>query len=185
MNITIGLNIMADKKYISEIKELMQEWDYEANKDLDPTKLTIGSNKKAWWKCYLCGHKWQTSICHRTREGRNSCPNCHHGHWSKGRKNLTQTNPDIVKDWNYIKNGKLTSDMFTENSRFEVWFKCHICGKELKTNIKNYSGCNVCKKLSENNLLLKYPEIVKEWHATKNGKLMPNNVSPASSKKIW
>ncbi len=58
MNITIGLNIMADKKYISEIKEFMQEWDYEANKDLDPTKLTIGSNKKAWWKCPKCGGKW-------------------------------------------------------------------------------------------------------------------------------
>ncbi len=140
---------MSEKKCISEIKKLMQEWDYEANKDLDPIKLTIGSNKKAWWKSYLCGHRWQTSISHRTREGRNSCPNCHYGHWSKGRKNLTQTNPDIVKDWDYTKNGKLTPDMFKPNSGHKVWWICPKCGYEYESKIghrigKHPTSCPKC-----------------------------------------
>ncbi len=49
---------MVEKKHISEIKDLMQEWDYEANKDLDPTKINIGSHKKVWWICKNCGYKW-------------------------------------------------------------------------------------------------------------------------------
>ena len=36
------------KKYLSENEALMKEWDWDANIELDPTKLTIGSNKKAW-----------------------------------------------------------------------------------------------------------------------------------------
>ena len=38
---------MDKKKYISEIPHLMQEWDWEANADLDPTKITCDSGKKA------------------------------------------------------------------------------------------------------------------------------------------
>jgi hypothetical protein len=35
------------------------------------------------------------------------------------------------------------------------------------------------------NLEALYPEIAKEWHPTKNGKLKPNMVTSKSSKKIW
>lgn len=35
-----------DKKYIIDNKELMKEWDWEKNKDLDPNKLVVGSEKK-------------------------------------------------------------------------------------------------------------------------------------------
>jgi hypothetical protein len=47
------------KQYLSENEELMKEWDWEANKDLDPTKITIGSHKKVYWNCLKCNHKWQ------------------------------------------------------------------------------------------------------------------------------
>ena len=33
---------MNDKKYIIDIPELMKEWDWEKNKDLDPNKLVVG-----------------------------------------------------------------------------------------------------------------------------------------------
>ena len=54
---------------------LLDEWDYELNKDLDPKILLPKSNKKVWWKCTKCAHKWFTSI--NSRIGRNSgCPAC-------------------------------------------------------------------------------------------------------------
>lgn len=37
----------------------------------------------------------------------------------------------------------------------------------------------------ENSLAAKYPEIAKEWHPTKNGKLKPENISYATHKKVW
>ena len=56
---------MKQKSYIIDNKELMSEWDWDANTDLDPKKLTTGSNKKAWWICKKCGHKWSADIHHR------------------------------------------------------------------------------------------------------------------------
>ena len=55
---------MAEKKYIIDNAELMAEWNWEKNNKLglDPTKLTCGANKKAWWTCYKCGYEWETKI---------------------------------------------------------------------------------------------------------------------------
>ena len=33
--------------------------------------------------------------------------------------------------------------------------------------------------------LIEYPHLVKEWHPTKNGDLIPENVTYGSKKKIW
>jgi hypothetical protein len=33
--------------------------------------------------------------------------------------------------------------------------------------------------------LSSYPELVKEWHPTKNGDLTPNNFTHGSHKKVW
>mgnify|MGYP002513226043 CR=1 FL=1 len=41
----------------------MSEWDWDANAELDPNKLTSGSNKKAWWKCSKCGYCFLQGIC--------------------------------------------------------------------------------------------------------------------------
>ena len=67
------------KKHLSEYTTLIQEWDYELNKDLDPTKLTYGSNKKAWWICPKCGNEYQATIAHRTAKNKpTGCPSCGH-----------------------------------------------------------------------------------------------------------
>ena len=62
-----------EKQYVSDNAQLMAEWNREKNTDVSPTQLTIGSHKKAWWKCQK-GHEWQASIYNRNRG--NSCPIC-------------------------------------------------------------------------------------------------------------
>ena len=54
--------------------ELLKEWDYQKNTDLDPSKLLPGSGKKAWWKCSRCGHERETIIANRTKG--HGCPKC-------------------------------------------------------------------------------------------------------------
>ena len=39
--------------------------------------------------------------------------------------------------------------------------------------------------MRDNNLLVKHPELAKQWHPTKNGKLKPYDVTPGSGKKVW
>lgn len=55
--------------------ELQKEWDYEANKDLDPKTLPQSSHTKVWWKCKQCNHKWQAEIRQRIKGSK--CPYCH------------------------------------------------------------------------------------------------------------
>ena len=42
-----------EKQYVSDNARLMAEWDWEKNNELglSPQTLTLGSGKKAWWKC--------------------------------------------------------------------------------------------------------------------------------------
>ena len=41
---------------------------------------------------------------------------------------LAELRPDLVKDWNYEKNGNLKPTMFGINSNDHVWWKCAKCG---------------------------------------------------------
>ncbi|WP_412474179.1 zinc-ribbon domain-containing protein [Halobacteriovorax sp. YZS-1-1] len=180
---------MVEKKYICNIPELMDEWDFEENKNLDPNKLLIGSNKTAAWICNLCGHKWKTSIYHRAIKG-SCCRKCS----SRRRKDfdinksIFKTHPEISKDWALDKNGKLSPEMFPKGSRYLVNWKCSSCGSEVKKSIKDYQGCKECKnakRIKKRNLETHFPNIAKEWHLDKNGNKLPSDFSPHSSKYAW
>lgn len=54
--------------------ELMKEWDYEKNTELNPHFLLPGSGKKAWWRCVQCGCVWRATIASRTKG--HGCPKC-------------------------------------------------------------------------------------------------------------
>ncbi len=62
------------KNYVCENPQLMAEWNWEKNIGFDPRKLTVGSNKKVWWKCNK-GHEWQAAISDINRG--NGCPQCY------------------------------------------------------------------------------------------------------------
>ena len=66
-----------EKRYVSDNAQLVAEWNWEKNNELnfEPQTLTLGSNKKIWWKCSE-GHEWQTTVAHRN-SGR-GCPYCAH-----------------------------------------------------------------------------------------------------------
>ncbi len=53
---------------------VLKEWDYNKNQNLDPKSLTPGSNKKVWWKCSKCGFEWESSI--KVRVKGHGCPQC-------------------------------------------------------------------------------------------------------------
>ncbi|MBE6422331.1 MAG: hypothetical protein E7024_02580 [Succinivibrio dextrinosolvens] len=172
-----------DKEYI------LKEWDYDLNQGLDPSELTYGSNKKVWWKCSFCGHRWRARVYNRVVKS-SSCPVCYHSKRKIFCKNdnLTVTNPKITLDWNMSKNGNLTPDMFTKNSRYKAWWKCHICGKEIHKEIKSYAGCINCKKqliLNERNMTITHPQLFREWNYKRNLNISPENYLSSSSQNVW
>ena len=57
--------------------ELAKEWNYEKNQGLRPEEITLGSEKKVWWRCAR-GHEWQASVYKRNTG--NGCPICSSGY---------------------------------------------------------------------------------------------------------
>jgi len=55
------------------IPDLLSEWDFERNTDINPRELTIGSSKKIWWVCKY-GHHWLCSAANRKKGS--GCPYC-------------------------------------------------------------------------------------------------------------
>ena len=75
------------QRYISEVPTLLNEWDWEKNKDaspysigyenITPNTITDGSNKRVWWICSSCKFEWQSVVAERNK-GHCGCPKCKH-----------------------------------------------------------------------------------------------------------
>ena len=70
--------------------ELMNEWDYEKNIDLSPDNIASKSHLRVWWKCSVCGNRWQTAVSNRTNLN-SGCPKC-----DDANKNKQQTCRKVV-----------------------------------------------------------------------------------------
>lgn len=77
-------------------------WDYEKNENLglQPEKLTVGTNREAWFKCPSDGEEWFAKINYMTKsfwkQGKSGCPNCGRGRGAvKGVNALEQVQKQI------------------------------------------------------------------------------------------
>ena len=186
---------MKIKKHLTEYPHLLKEWDYEKNL-IHPTKYVIGSSKKVWWKCSICGHEWETEIRHRTLRG-NDCPLCAKQKMTDNRlKSILKKkggikNPILLKEWDYEKNGDLLPQDITEGSNKKVWWKCSKCDYSWQAKILNRKvrNCPLCANRvvvsGINDLATTHPEIAKEWNYEKNGSLLPTQVTRGNGKKVW
>lgn len=55
--------------------KLLESWNWEKNRGLNPEFIPAVSGKKVWWKCPKCNHEWQARISHRTKRN-HGCPQC-------------------------------------------------------------------------------------------------------------
>ena len=176
------------KSLVSSNAQLMAEWNWEKNIGLDPSLLTLGSNKKAWWKCHE-GHEWQTLIYHRSKGS--NCPFCTGKKVFLGFNDLQTINPDLAKEWNYDKNNGLTPSEVTPSSNKKVWWKCSK-GHEWESTINHRTSGRRCPYCFSKTVLKGYndlqtinPTLAKEWNYDKNDKLSPTEVMSNSDKKVW
>ena len=173
---------------LKDNKELMKEYNFEKNIDIDLDSLTNGTGKKIWWKCNK-SHEWEASIDNRNRG--TGCPYCSGRKAIIGYNDLATINPSLAKEWNYERNGDLKPNMVKANTNKIVWWKCNK-GHEWKANIGNRNlgkNCPICSNhqvlQGYNDLATINPSIVKEWNYERNGDLKPTMVVSNNSKKVW
>ncbi len=169
---------MSKKIYLyDEYPQLVQEWDYKRNSDLDIKKITRSSSKSVWWICPLNPkHKWQAIIGKRTHS-KVGCPYC------SGKKVLKEESfaskySNILKEWDYKNNNKDPYEL-TENSNYRASWICkndssHRWKSQIYSRTKNGTGCKKCSyfnktKRRKNNLLIDtHPNVAKQWYAKDN-----------------
>jgi rubrerythrin len=142
---------------------LAEEWHPTKNGNLLPSMITQSAGCKVWWKCRVCGYEWETSPNKRT-DGR-GCPNCslkiQGENLVKNRIKrvgaLSDTNPELTKEWNYDRNGELTPDMITAGSSKNVWWRCSQCGYEWQQTVNTRNIGHSCPQCA-NEQQTSFPE---------------------------
>ena len=127
--------------------DLLSEWDAEKNLPLTPDEVAYGSAKKVWWIGGKCGHSYQAALNKRTSDG-TGCPYCtgSHAKLLVGFNDLATTNPEIVADWDYEKNGPLLPTMVMKGQHIKVWWK-GACGHSWESTVYHRvggRGCPIC-----------------------------------------
>lgn len=99
--------------------------------------------------------------------------------------------PDIAAEWHPTKNEPLTPHDVSYASGKKVWWRCedeHDWDAVVASRTSNGTGCRFCSgrcPTDATRLSVLYPDLVDEWHWTKNEPLTPDKVSYASHKKVW
>ncbi|MEG4583336.1 zinc-ribbon domain-containing protein [Microcoleus sp. MON1_C5] len=192
---------------------IRQYWNRPKNSEinLDPVTLSLGSGKKAWFKCPHDGNEWQaivaTIINQQWSKGNAGCRVCNgtherkRGEWGKAKPIGIQFPDEVAKYWFYEANNELGLDpmKLTIGSSKEAFFKCPIDGYEwvaplsqIKLSWKRgNSGCPACRgwvATKTTSLISIYPDYVLQyWDHEKNHQLglHPTALTKGSNQEAW
>ncbi len=178
--------------YLKDNKELMKEYDFEKNKDIDLDSITLGSEKTIWWICSK-GHSYQ-SIVYNRKKG-SGCPYCNGKKVLVGYNDLETKNPKLAKEWNYEKNGNLKPSNVTVGSSKIVFWRCNK-GHEWEAAVKSRNNGQNCPYCSNKKVLVGYndlytycinnhlEDIIDEFDKEKNSFIM-QDITAGSSIATW
>jgi hypothetical protein len=172
----------------SSFPEVASEWHPTKNGKNTPQTLTVASNVTSWWKCKE-GHEWQARITHRVNGSK--CPFCSGRDAIEGVNDLATTHPDLANQWDLSLNKKNSPRNTKAFSAYKAWWLCskkHSWKAAVSSRAVG-SGCPYCSGLlpiqGETDLGTLRPELVKEWHPTKNGQLLPSGFTVGTSQRVW
>ena len=172
-----------------ECPELTKEWHPTKNAGLTPYDVPPGTHQRVWWQCEN-GHEWLAQVNSRVRGSK--CPVCSNKKVQIGVNDLGTTHPEIAAQWHPTKNGTLKPQSVVYGNHRKVWWRCEK-GHEWEATILSRTtlgnGCPVCAGKvvipGVNDLASQKPHVAAQWHPTKNGVLMPRDVTPYSNRYVW
>lgn len=175
---------------LADHPRLLIELDPERNPPLSPTDISQGSGRRLWWRCPRgADHVWQAQV--RQRVLGSGCPFCA-GQRPSSTNSLAGAAPELATEWHPTRNGSLTAADVTRRSKRRVWWQCQkTTAHEWEATVDDRAagaGCPFCtgkRPSAARSLASAAPELAAEWHPTKNGSLVPFDVSTGSSRRVW
>lgn len=168
--------------------DIAHQWHPTLNGSLTPKMVVKSYSKKVWWKCDL-GHEFQSLA--NNRKDSSHCPVCSGKTVVPGFNDAATLLPQLVDKFHPTKNGDITMNSIGKSYAKKLWWIAD-CGHEIEALISNCSKkvpCPYCIGhkiiVGFNDLATTHPELVKEWHPTKNGTVTPEAVTIGGKNKIW
>ena len=136
-----------EKEYSIGNSQLIDEWDWEKNKGIDPFCVSLHSNKKYWWRCKDYNHSWETTAAKRAIG--HGCIFCSGQKVLRGFNDLESRYPDIAKEWDCSANKRKPDEVTAQSPKKKYWWICSKCGHNWNTSIYVRTvfrcGCPKCK----------------------------------------
>ncbi len=189
-------------------ENILEEWDTEKNYPLKPSDVAYGTRLVVWWLLPYDDPKtgkhfdfeWQESINTRTSQNL-GCPYLSNYRVWKGYNDLETCFYQIAAEWNYEKNYPLKPSDVVFGTPRKVWWKLNYHDERQNKDfvfeweasvVSRTSGDIGCPFLSGhqvfpgfNDLESQYSDIAADWNFSRNGKLVPSQISCFSNKKVW
>jgi hypothetical protein len=189
-----GCPVCVGKHVIAGVNDLLtqnpllaEQWDFRKN-SIEPSTITAGSHKKAWWKCPL-GHSWEAIVKNRTNG--DGCPYCANRKLLKGFNDLQTVAPHLENEWDLQGNDAVPpAEVCIGDDAPKSWICAngHTWVAKLRTRVAG-SGCRVCLgqavDVGKTDLATTHPGLAAEWHPSKNAPLTPQDVMAGTGSHIW
>lgn len=131
--------------HLADYPDLLLEWAWEVNADLDPARLAAGSHERVAWRCLLDpAHVWETWVADRTYHD-SACP-YHMGVRVHPAELLAAYYPWLALEWHPTRNA-LRPDQVTRASARAVVWQCeqgHEWSAAVYQRTLSGSGCPSC-----------------------------------------
>ncbi len=171
-------------------RDLLRQWDWEKNGDLNPRTISASSTLKVWWCCTsVPEHSWQATIRSRVRST-GCCKQCYRSRMVSSKHSLATTHPHLADEWDFNKNAPVKPDQISAESRKKMWWLCgrtdnHSWRASIALRANGKSTCPVCQPVKKISLAAGDPQLALEWCTRLNGKLSPSDVSLRTSREVW
>jgi predicted metal-binding protein len=147
---SIALNKFRAKSLASEHPAIAKQFDLAANHPITPDSVPPGTMNKYWWKCDVCGYKWQASVNQRLAP--RGCKPCGVKRRAASSSlpvpgvSFADLFPTAAEQWHPTRNAPLTPKDVAPASNKVVWWQCHR-GHEWQARVatrREYGQCREC-----------------------------------------
>lgn len=125
-------------------EKVMKYWDYTRNM-VDPKFYSRGSESKVYFLCPTCGFSFRKRICDAVRN-KEICIRCN-GYYKDETNSIVATNPELLEDWDYVRNDIKPSEVSGGCER-NVWWHCkvgHYYSARISSRARYHkTGCPYC-----------------------------------------
>lgn len=104
--------------------------------------------------------------------------------------NLKVLRPDLAREWHPTRNGALGPKDVTPGSRKKIWWLCeqgHWWSASVYDRLRGMS-CTYCRSLqkpAERSMADVKPELLKEWHPSRNRDISAREATCSHSDQVW